>query len=81
MDMSTHSSWQPLPKGSFTGTRWSQPGAIDGQDPYLAWAEADHFAGYSERNGSKPPKWLPIVIELAALPSSSSFASARHSRP
>jgi hypothetical protein len=64
--MSTHSSWQPLPKGDFTGTRWSQPGAIDGQDPYLAWAEADHFAGYSERNGTKPPKWLPVVIELAA---------------
>ncbi|MDM7950442.1 hypothetical protein [Hydrogenophaga sp.] len=58
--------WQPLPKGAFTGTPWSRPGAIDGQDPYLAWAEADDFAGYARRHGGHEPlKWLPIVIELA----------------
>lgn len=58
-------TWQPLPTGEFTGIDWSAPGAIDGQDPYLAWAEADHFAGYRRRPGKKPPKWLPIVIQLS----------------
>jgi hypothetical protein len=58
-------SWQPLPTGEFTDIDWSAPGAIDGQDPYLAWAEADHFAGYRLGRGKKPPKWLPIVIELS----------------
>ncbi|MDP2404816.1 MAG: hypothetical protein U1D36_20305 [Hydrogenophaga sp.] len=58
-------TWQPLPTGEFTGIDWSAPGAIDGQDPYLAWAEADHFAGYRLGRGKKPPKWLPIVIELS----------------
>jgi hypothetical protein len=57
--------WAPWPTGVFTGIRWSEPGAIDGQDPYLAWAEADHFAGYRRGRGKGPPKWLPIVIELA----------------
>ena len=33
-------SWAPLPRGAFTGIDWSAPGAIDGMDPYLAWAEA-----------------------------------------
>ena len=60
-------AWQPLPTGEFTGIDWSAPGAIDGQDPYLAWAEADHFSGYRRRPGKKPPKWLPIVIELSEL--------------
>jgi hypothetical protein len=59
-------NWAPLPTGVFTGIPWSAPGAIDGQDPYLAWAEADHFAGYRRGRRKGPPKWLPIVIELAA---------------
>ena len=54
--------WTPLPKGSFTGTDWSKPGATSGFDPYLIWAEADNFAGYGL---DKPPKWLPLLIELA----------------
>lgn len=58
-------TWSPLPQGEFTGTDWSAPGAIDGQDPYLIWAEADHFAGYRRGSDKKPPKWLPIVIELS----------------
>lgn len=58
--------WQPLPKGEFTGTNWSQPGATAGEDPYLIWAESDHFAGYRLGHGQKPPKWVPIVIELTA---------------
>ncbi|MDM7941284.1 MAG: S8 family serine peptidase [Hydrogenophaga sp.] len=57
-------AWSPLPGGEFTGIHWSAPGAIDGQDPYLAWAEADRFAGYRVAPKGKPPKWLPIVIEL-----------------
>jgi hypothetical protein len=59
-------AWQPLPKGKFTDTDWNQPGAINGQDPYLVWAEADAFAGYAQRHGKRPLKWLPIVIEIAA---------------
>lgn len=60
------SPWRPLPTGVLSGTPWSQPGAIDGQDPYLAWAEADDFAGYAQHHGGHEPlKWLPIVIELA----------------
>ena len=54
--------WTPLPKGSFTGIDWSKPGATSGFDPYLIWAEADNFAGYGL---DKPPKWLPLLIELA----------------
>jgi hypothetical protein len=64
--------WSPLPTGAFTGTPWGLPGAIDGQDPYLAWAEADDFAGYDDHSRhphhgrqKDPLKWLPIVIELA----------------
>ncbi len=57
-------AWSPLPTGEFTGIHWSAPGAIDGQDPYLAWAEADRFAGYRIKPKGRPPKWLPIVIEL-----------------
>ncbi|WP_372656854.1 hypothetical protein [Hydrogenophaga sp.] len=62
--------WKPLPKGGFTGTVWSAPGATNGQDPYLIWAEADRFAGYHfghGRGSDTQPKWLPIVIELTAL--------------
>lgn len=55
-------TWTPLPKGSFSGIEWSKPGASTGFDPYLIWAEADNFAGYGL---SKPPKWLPLLIELA----------------
>ena len=58
-------SWSPLPTGEFTGIHWSAPGAIDGEDPYLAWAEADRFAGYRVEPQGKPPKWLPIVIQLS----------------
>ncbi len=58
-------AWAPLPTGEFTGIDWSAPGAIDAQDPYLAWAEADKFAGYRIKPKGKPPKWLPIVMELA----------------
>jgi hypothetical protein len=58
--------WQPLPTGAYTGIPWGRSGAIDGQDPYLAWAEADDFAGYAQSHGGHEPlKWLPIVIELA----------------
>ena len=60
----TSATWSPLPTGEFTGIDWSEPGAIDGQDPYLAWAEADGFAGYRVAPKGKPPTWLPIVIEL-----------------
>lgn len=59
-------TWQPLPTGEFTGIDWSAPSAIDGEDPYLIWAEADQFAGYHLGRGKKPPKWLPIVIELTS---------------
>lgn len=55
-------NWSKLPKGSFTGIDWAEPGATTGFDPYLIWAEADNFAGYGL---SKPPKWLPLLIELA----------------
>ena len=54
--------WTPLPKGGFTGIDWAKPGATTGFDPYLIWAEADRFAGYGL---DKPPKWLPLLIELA----------------
>lgn len=57
-------SWRPLPTGPFTGIDWSAPGAIDGMDPYLAWAEADGFVGYHVRGEDDQPKWLPIVIGL-----------------
>ncbi|MGE0098327.1 MAG: S8 family serine peptidase [Hydrogenophaga sp.] len=63
--MSLRAPWQKLPVGAFTGTDWGARGEINGQDPYLAWAEADHFAGYRRGRGHKPPKWLPVVIELA----------------
>ncbi len=59
-------SWSPLPTGAFTGIDWSAPGAIDGEDPYLVWAEANGFAGYHFKPGRSQPKWLPIVIELSA---------------
>jgi hypothetical protein len=53
-------SWTKLPKGEFTGIDWAKPNATTGFDPYLVWAEADHFSGY----GDKRPKWLPVAIEL-----------------
>lgn len=55
-------NWSKLPKGPFTGIDWSKPGAINGFDPYLVWAEADGFGGH----GNKAPTWLPVAIELAA---------------
>lgn len=58
-------SWRPLPTGEFTGIDWSAPGAIDGMDPYLAWAEADGFLGYHVPGRAPVPiKWMPIVIGL-----------------
>ncbi len=54
--------WTSLPTGGFTGIDWAQPGATSGFDPYLIWAEADNFAGYGL---DKPPKWLPLLMELA----------------
>ena len=52
--------WTLLPTGGFTGIDWARPGATDGVDPYLVWAEADQFAGY----GGHQPRWLPIALEL-----------------
>ncbi|MDR7148652.1 hypothetical protein J2W49_000580 [Hydrogenophaga palleronii] len=72
--------WQPLPKGVFTGTNWSQPGATAGEDPYLIWAESDHFAGYRLGHGHKPPKWVPIVIELTAQASVQDLVDASSTR-
>lgn len=57
-------SWAPLPRGSFTGIDWSAPDAINGMDPYLAWAEADGFVGYHVPGHDDQPRWLPIVIGL-----------------
>lgn len=57
-------SWVPLPPGHFTGIDWSAPGAIEGMDPYLAWAEADRFVGYHIPGRDDPPEWLPIAIAL-----------------
>lgn len=54
--------WNPLPKGGFTGIDWAEPDATCGFDPYLIWAEADGFSGYGL---VKPPKWMPLLIELA----------------
>ena len=53
-------SWSQLPTGEFTGIDWARPGATNGCDPYLVWAEADRFAGYQ----GKVPVWLPVVLEL-----------------
>ena len=53
-------SWSQLPTGEFTGIDWARPGATNGFDPYLVWAEADRFAGYK----GKKPTWLPVVLEL-----------------
>lgn len=65
--------WTPLPTGSFTGINWAKPGATTGFDPYLVWAEADNFAGYGL---SKPPKWLPLLVELAPGVSIAQFKAA-----
>lgn len=66
-------TWTPLPKGSFSGIDWAKPGASTGFDPYLIWAEADNFAGYGLK---KPPKWLPVLIELTAGTSISQLLAA-----
>ncbi|MCB2016372.1 MAG: hypothetical protein KDF54_02440 [Hydrogenophaga sp.] len=59
------SPWAALPVGDATGIDWSAPGATEGIDPYLAWAETDRFEGY-RRGGDSPtrPRWLPVIIEL-----------------
>jgi len=72
--------WAPLPRGAFTGIDWSAPGSIDGQDPYLAWAEADRFAGYRVKPKGEPPKWLPIVIELSPEASVPALVAASSTR-
>lgn len=69
--------WTPLPTGGFTGINWAKPGATTGFDPYLIWAEADNFAGYGL---SKPPKWLPLLIELAPGVSVTQFKAAASAR-
>ncbi|WP_372827424.1 hypothetical protein [Polaromonas sp.] len=55
-------TWTKLPKGEFTGIDWAVPGATNGFDPYLIWAETDDFSGY----GDNRPKWLPVAVELTA---------------
>ena len=69
--------WTPLPTGGFTGINWAQPGSTTGFDPYLIWAEADNFAGYGL---SKPPKWLPLLVELAPGVSVAQFKAAASAR-
>lgn len=57
-------AWSRLPTGSFTGIDWSRPGATDGADPYLVWAEADRFSGYGFKRDKGLPHWIPGLIEL-----------------
>ncbi|MDB5941931.1 MAG: subtilase family protein [Ramlibacter sp.] len=64
--------WSRLPTGRFTGIDWGRPGATDGFDPYLVWAEVDRFSGYDQR----PGKWLPVVIELHPGWSIAAFVAA-----
>ena len=79
--MSAPPRWNPLPAGGFTGTHWRRLGAIDGQDPYLVWAEADSFSGYAKRHqGHGKIQWLPIVIELSAEATVSALVNASHTR-
>lgn len=63
------SPWAPLPKGCATGIDWSLPGATEGRDPYLAWAETDRFRAYqlpiAPCDDAPLPEWLPLIIELA----------------
>lgn len=63
--------WSRLPTGRFTGIDWSRPGAADGFDPYLVWAEADQFSGY----GQAPAKWVPGLVELEPGCSIADFVS------
>jgi hypothetical protein len=65
-------NWTKLPTGEFTGIDWAKPNATNGFDPYLIWAEADNFSGY----GDKPPKWLPIAIELTTGTTVQQFIAA-----
>ena len=60
-------NWTPLPRGTFTGIDWARDGAIDGADPYLAWAEATGFESYGRRVDERGPiqhLWLPVALEL-----------------
>ena len=52
--------WAALPRGGFTGIDWSAPGATEGWDPYLVWADCVRFAGA----GAPSTRWLPVAIEL-----------------
>lgn len=67
--------WSALPKGSFTGIDWAKPGATTGFDPYLVWAEADRFANYGYPQ-NKPPKWLPLLVELSPGTTIAQFEAA-----
>lgn len=69
--------WTPLPKGGFSGRDWSRPDATSGFDPYLVWAEADNFAGYGL---NAPPKWIPLLIELAPRASVAQLKAASSSK-
>lgn len=66
-------AWTALPRGAFSGIDWGAPGAADGFDPYLVWAEACRFAGY---HLPEPPHWLPVLVELAIGCSIADFVQA-----
>jgi hypothetical protein len=61
--------WSPLPAGSFTGINYSEPGAADGLDPYLVWADINGFANLVQSGATDRvthlPTWLPVLISLA----------------
>lgn len=59
-----NAGWAPLARGAFTGIDWSAPGAMDHSDPYLAWAETSHFAGFRTFMHGKTLQWLPLILEL-----------------
>jgi hypothetical protein len=71
--LSMAAPWTPLPRGAFSGIDWGTPGAADGFDPYLVWAEASRFAGYHLH---ETPQWLPVIVELAAGLSIREFVQA-----
>ncbi len=63
------SEWSATPDGSFSGNRYSAPGAADGLDPYFVWTDVGGFAHLRTQDqpepGSHVPQWLPMLIELA----------------
>lgn len=68
----TAREWTPVPRGPFSGIDWGVPGAANGYDPYLVWAEASGFHGY----GTAIPAWLPVIVELAPSCSVKEFEKA-----